>query len=115
MLSLVLTGLAVISIWAVDVSGEWEMTSQSPRGEMTRTITIVQDGEKITVTMPGRQGQELTGEGTIIDNKIEWTINRSTPRGDFTMNYKGTVDGNTMSGEIEMGDRGSMEWTAKKL
>jgi len=115
LLSLVIAGLAVISFGAVDVSGEWEMTSQSPRGEMIRTITIVQDGDKITVAMPSRQGDEITGEGTIKDNNIEWTINRSSGRGDFTMTYTGTVDGDTMSGEVAMGDRGSMEWTAKKL
>lgn len=116
MLSLIFIGLMVVSLGAVDVSGEWEMSSQTPRGDdMTRTITITQEGEKITVTMPGRQGQELTGEGTIIGNKIEWTISRSTPRGDFTMQYRGTVAGDTMSGEVEVGDRGAMEWTAKKL
>lgn len=110
----VLTGLAVLSLWAVDVSGEWEMTSQSPRGERILTISIVQEGEKITVTMPGRQGDEVTGEGTIKDKTIEWTVIRSTPRGDFTMTYTGTVEGDSMSGEVEISDRGAQEWTATK-
>lgn len=98
----------------VNVTGDWEMTSQSPRGEMTRTLNFDQDGEKIKVTMEGFRGDEITGEGTIQGNKIEWTMTMSTQRGDFTMTYKGTVEGDTMSGTIEMGDRGSREWTAKK-
>jgi hypothetical protein len=90
------------------------MTVQSPRGERTHNIHFEQDGEKLTVTMEGRGGEEITGEGTIKENKIEWSITRSTPRGEFTITYTGTVEGDTMSGEAQMGDFGSMEWTAKR-
>jgi len=98
----------------VNVTGDWEMTSQSPRGEMTRAIHFDQDGEKIKVTMEGFRGDKITGEGTIQGNKIEWAMTMSTPRGDFTMTYKGTVEGDTMSGTVERGDRGTRDWTAKK-
>jgi hypothetical protein len=115
--------IAGISLFAytytavVDVSGTWEVTSQGRQGEMTRELTIEQDGDKITVKMPGFQGDEMEGEGTVTDNKIEFTFNLSTPRGDFTLTYKGTIgaEGDTMSGEIEMGDFGSREWSAKKI
>lgn len=101
-------------VQATDVSGEWEFTLQTPRGERTSTIKIVQEGEKITVTMPGMRGDEVTGEGTVKGNAIEWTITRSTPRGEFTVTYKGTVEGTTMSGTAEMGQMGTLEWSAKK-
>ena len=98
-----------------DVAGEWEITSEGRQGPQTQTFKIEQDGEKITVTMEGRQG-EMTGEGTIKDNKIEWKITRETPRGEMTSTYKGTVDGEAMSGTMEMGmgNRPPSEWTAKK-
>jgi len=112
-LALVLIPL-LLTAQDVNVTGDWEMTTQSPRGERTQTIHIEQDGEKITVTMEGRQGEEITAEGTVKGNKIEWSMTRSTPRGDFTITYTGTVEGDTMSGEAQMGDFGSMEWKAKK-
>ena len=100
---------------AVDVSGTWEITVQTPRGdERTSEMTIAQDGEKITVTMEGFQGDELTAEGTIKDDKIEWTVNISSQRGDFSITYTGTVEGDTMTGEAQMADFGTMEWSAKK-
>jgi len=107
--------LLVGSALSQDISGEWEMTSEGRQGTQTQTIKIEQDGEKITVTMEGRQG-EMTGEGTIKDNAIEWKITRETPRGEFVMTYKGTIDGNDMTGTMEMGmgNRGPSEWTAKK-
>ncbi len=107
--------LLVGSALAQDIAGEWEITSEGRQGPQTQTCKIEQDGEKITVTMPGRQG-EMTGEGTIKDNKIEWKITRETPRGEFTQTYTGTVDGDSMSGEVQMsmGNMGAREWTAKK-
>ncbi len=99
---------------AADVSGTWELTSQSPRGERTSEITIVQDGNKITVTMPGmRGGDPITAEGTIDGDQIQWSVTRETPRGTFTMTYAGTVEGDTMKGTVDRGGRTS-EWAAKK-
>lgn len=115
----VLLALAAALSFAVyglltDVSGEWEMTFSSPRGERTSVMTIEQDGDKIIVTMEGFRGDELTGEGTVSGEDIEWTVKMDTPRGEFSITYKGTVSGDTMSGEAQMGERGSMEWSAKK-
>jgi len=98
----------------IDVTGDWEMTTVTPRGERTQAVHFEQEGEKITVTMQGMRGGEFTAEGTIQGNTIEWSLTRSTPRGDVTITYTGTVDGDTMSGEVEMGDFGSAEWKAVK-
>lgn len=108
--------LIAVSLTAheTSVTGDWEITVSSPRGERTSNMHIEQEGEKITVTMEGMRGGEMKGEGTIKGNEIEWTITRETPRGEFTITYKGKVEGDTMSGEAQMGDRGAMEWTAKK-
>lgn len=104
-----------MSALQANVAGDWEMTTEGRRGPRTTTIHIEQDGEKITVTMPGmRGGGEIKAEGTVKGNDIEWSVTRSTQRGEFTMTYKGKVEGDTMSGEMQMGDFGSMEWKAKK-
>ena len=117
-LTALFVALALVSLTAfalVDVSGTWEMTREGRDGPMTSDFTIEQDGSKIKVTMPGRQGGEMVGEGTIEGNTLQWTITRETQRGEFVMEYKGTVDGDSMSGTmiIVQMDR-EMEWTAKK-
>lgn len=103
----------LLSAQEVNVTGDWEMTTEGRRGETTSNIHFEQDGENLTVTMEGRGG-EIKGKGTIKGNKIEWTITRSTERGEFTMTYTGTVEGDTMSGEMQMGERGSRPWKAKR-
>ncbi|MCJ7582993.1 MAG: hypothetical protein MUP98_20950 [Candidatus Aminicenantes bacterium] len=110
---LLVASLSLVGL-AADISGTWAMTITTQRGEMESEMTIAQDGEKIKVTMEGFQGDEMIGEGTFKDNKAEWSVTVSTPNGDFTISYKGTLEEETLSGEAEMGDFGTMEWTAKK-
>lgn len=110
-------GLCVVFIGTlkadVDVTGDWLLTMTTPQGERTSDVTFVQDGEKLTVTVKSQRG-ESTGEGTVKGNAIEWTITRSTPRGEMTITYNGTVEGDTMSGEVQMGGFGSAEWKATR-
>lgn len=96
----------------VNVTGDWELTVKSPRGEMTSDVKFVQDGEKLVVTMKGPRGNEITGQGTVKGNEIEWSVTRRAPRGEMTSTYKGKVEGDTMTGEVQMGRFGSSEWSA---
>ena len=113
---LAVMAILALAVWAADVSGTWEMSSAGRNGQMmTRDITIVQEGNKIKVTMPGRPGGEpVVGEGTIEGNAIQWTVIRTGRDGqEMKMEYKGTVDGATMKGTFKMMDN-DVEWTAKK-
>lgn len=108
------TFIILASAQATDVSGEWEMTIQTPRGEMTLTTKFIQEGEKLAVIMTGPRGGEATGEGAIQGNSLQWSITRTGPEGNqFTVTYKGTVDGTTMSGTAE-NPRGTINWKATK-
>jgi len=118
---LVLLGVSALALMGVlapavqtDVSGAWELVLETPRGEMTSTLRFVQDGENLKVSMTGPRGRETTGEGSIKGSDIQWSIVRSTARGEFTVVYKGTVQGGTMSGQAEIGDGTSVPWKAVK-
>lgn len=95
-----------------NIAGAWELSMQGRRGTMTQTLTIKQDGGKITGTLKNPRG-ESNLEGTVEGNKIHFTVKRQTPRGEMTMEYSGTVDGSTMKGKMEAGRFGG-DWTAKK-
>ena len=97
---------------AAKVGGTWEMTSQGRQGPQTSTLTIDQTGNKFKGTLKGARG-EAPLEGTVDANKISFTVERDTPNGKFTINYTGTVDGDSIKGTAKMGER-ETEWTAKK-
>jgi hypothetical protein len=99
----------------VDVTGNWEMTISSPRGERTRVVEFVQDGEALTVITEGRDGERIEAEGTVKGTGIEWMIRRETPRGIFEMKYKGKIEGDAMKGTVQFGQGRTSEWTAKRV
>lgn len=99
----------------VNVTGDWELTVTTPRGERPpQTISLKQEAEKLTVTTTDPRGGEIKGEGTVKGNEIEWTIIRTGQRGEMKMTYKGKIEGDTMSGQVQMGDFGSFDWKAAK-
>lgn len=99
----------------VNVTGKWEQTVETPRGERTRPLEFVQDGEKLTVKMKDRDGNAMEAEGTVKGAAVEWSLTRETRRGAMTMTFTGTVDGDSMSGTVKVGDFGERTWTAKRL
>jgi hypothetical protein len=98
----------------VDVSGVWILTQQTPQGEMTLEATFVQEKETLKVSMIGPQGTEMKGEGKIVESSLEWTLAISTPNGEFQVLFKAKVDGETMTGEAQMGEFGTLAFSAKR-
>lgn len=120
MLRVVMAVVVVLAFVAVgmaqekpaSVAGKWEVTSEGRQGPQTSTLTLEQDGENLKGTMAGPRG-ETPVTGAIKGKSITIVVKRQTPNGEFTQEYKGTVDGSSMKGTVERGER-TIEWTAKK-
>jgi hypothetical protein len=97
-----------------NLTGKWKMTSQTPRGERTSEITLLQEGEKLTVTSKDREGNDVKSEGTVKGADITWTIKRQTPMGEMVITYKGKIEGKSMAGTMEFGQGRSGEWKAER-
>jgi len=97
-----------------DVSGVWLVTLQSPQGEMTQEATFTQEKEALKVSMTSPMGTDMKGEGTIKGQELQWTLTISTPNGEFALGFKAKLDGEAMTGDVQMGDFGSSTFTAKK-
>lgn len=95
------------------VAGAWDLSQPGRNGDVqTQTLTLMQDGAKLTGTLKGARG-DAPVTGSIMGNAITLSITRSTPNGDVTTDYMGTVSGDTMKGTVTV--RGNpVDWTAKR-
>jgi hypothetical protein len=117
---LILAG--VVAFAAASLTGTWEMSYTTQRGERKQDVTFTQTGENLAVSMmiPPRGGQgdptEVKGTGTIKGSDVVFKITRTTQRGEMTTEYKGKlVDDNNMTGSFEMnmgGNPQTIEWKA---
>ncbi len=95
------------------VEGKWQISMEGRQGAGPgQTLMLKQDGGKITGTLAGPRG-ETSVEGTVKGNEVRFTAKRETPRGEMTFAYKGTVDGDTMKGTVQIGEN-SRDWSAKR-
>jgi hypothetical protein len=122
-LSLFFAGLAVALIAVVqaagaDVTGKW--TAQVPgRNGATReqTFTLKADGEKLTGSVTGFQGNEVAiQDGKIAGDDISFTVTMSFQGNEVKQMYKGTVSGEEIKFTRQReGNDQKQEFTAKKV
>ena len=102
-------GVAQDSQPPVDVTGTWSILSENAFGhEALKTIELTQEGNQIRGHFKGpKQSGALAG--FVEGNRIRFTTQTR-----FVMNFRGKVDGNTITGT--WGVRGRTgEWTATRL
>lgn len=97
----------------IDVTGVWEIALETPQGTMNSTATYKQEGEKLTGTHVGQLG-ELPLVGTVKGHEIAYTITIEAQGQQFTLSYKGKVEGDTITGTVDFGGMGSGAWSAKR-
>jgi len=107
---------AAFSIAAVEeanVAGAWDITLQTGQGTANPSMLLTQEGEKIAGTYQGRFGESKLA-GTLKGNAIRFSITVKFQDEPVTVSYSGTVEGESMKGTVQFGDRGSGSWTAKR-
>jgi hypothetical protein len=101
----------------VKVAGVWKFTVELAVGTGHPTVTLKQDGDKLTGTYDGRYGPAPL-EGTIKENKIEFTVSMTAEGAAVTGAFSGVVEGEGenqgMHGAVEFDQAGEGTWSAVK-
>ena len=104
---------APLGAQADNVTGEWAFNVQTDQGGGTPTITLKQDGEKLTGTYVGQLGNaDLTG--TVKGAAIHFTFTLDVQGQQAPVTYDGTVEKNTMKGKMDIGGMVNGTFTATK-
>jgi uncharacterized protein (DUF2147 family) len=116
-----ITGALVVAgtlaLQAADISGKW--TAQVPgRDGQTRetTITLKQDGEKLTGTTSGMNGETPISDGTVKGDDVAFTVVANINGNEVKLLYKGkvTAEGIKFTRMREGSDRPPQEFLATK-
>jgi hypothetical protein len=96
------------------VTGDWDVTINSPQGASTTRVTFKQEAEKLNGLFKSPAG-ELPFTGTVdgSDVKFTFTINFQGMPLDIMMT--GKVDGDTITGKANFGGFVDGDWTAKRV
>ncbi len=110
----ILTAVLTVAVTAqTDVTGDWSLTFNLDTGATGATMTVEQDGEKFMGTFVSDQGT-FEFEGKISGNTVEWMLEVDGGGGAIEVSITGTVDGDEMTGTVDLGGYGGGDWTATR-
>jgi hypothetical protein len=97
----------------VNITGAWEMTVESPQGQMTITANYKQDGENLTGNHVSEMG-EASLKGTVKGTDVEYTLTVDMGGQQMAIVHKAKVDGDTLTGSADIQGMGSITFKAKR-
>lgn len=96
-----------------NVAGKWNVSLQLETITGHPVILLKQDGEKLTGTYEGRYGQSEL-KGSIKEKEIEFTVSIVAEGTQTQGVFAGTVNGDTMSGNVSYEGAGDGTWSATR-
>lgn len=88
------------------VDGNWNLTMTTPMGERQATLSLKQAGGALTGTQGADGNTAEIFDGTVSGDAVNWKVSITNPM-PLTLEFIGTVSGNSMSGEMGIGPMGS--------
>src|SRR6266540_1694991 len=109
--ALILTASATAQ--SPNVTGDWDVTINSPQGARTGQLSLKQDGEKLTGKIKNQRG-ETPLEGEVKGKEIKFKYTVKLQDQDLVISMSGNIDGDAMKGEVSLAGLGEGTFTGKK-
>ena len=97
---------------AATMTGTWAIEAQHSAGTSTPTVTITQSGEKLSGKYVGSYG-ESDLVGTIKGSEFSFSVEIGAEQ-KVKVTYNGTLSGDTIKGNLTMGEMGEGTFTGKR-
>jgi hypothetical protein len=95
------------------VDGTWNLTMDTPMGERASTLVVKVAGGKLEGTQSAEGQTAQIFEGRVNGNDVGWKVSITQPM-PLTLDFTGTVDGNAMTGSVQLGMFGSSPFRAQR-
>ncbi len=98
---------------AANVTGQWELTIDFGRGSASHVLSIEQEGTRVVGT---HRGEWVHGDlaGSVAANQVRFRSSHKIEGTRLSYDFNGALDGETMSGTVDLGEYGSARWTATR-
>lgn len=106
---LALSLLLSLAALAADVTGKWSLSIDSGAAHGDTELDLKQEGTKLTGMYKGSGGESAL-RGSVKGDAIEFTVTI----GRHKMLYQGTVNGNQMTGSMQIPGIDEGRWTATR-
>jgi hypothetical protein len=94
----------------MSIDGTWKLTFETPIGTQETTLEAKAVGGALTGTQSSRDESQAIHDGVVNGQEASWSLAVTSPV-PITLDFKGTVDGDAMSGSVKLGMFGETRFT----
>ena len=106
--------ISLVAQAKVDLTGKWAFAVQTDAGSGTPTVTLKQDGEKLTGHYTGQLG-DVDVTGSVKGNDFSFSFSSDLQGTKLDVTYKGTiVNKDELKGSVSIAGLGEGTFTAKR-
>ncbi len=95
------------------IDGTWNVRMDTPMGERTSTLEAKAQGAMLTGMQSAEGNAGPIFDGSITGNAVAWKISITSPM-PMTLEFNGTLEGDTISGQMKAGGFGSWPFSATR-
>ena len=95
------------------VTGEWDLTVNSPQGTRTVKATFKEESGKLTGNLQAGE-RNLPFEGTLTGKEVKFSFTVSNQGNNIVISMTGDVEGDSIKGKADFGALGAGDWTATR-
>ena len=97
----------------MSVDGTWKITVNSPMGKQESAITLKAEGATLTGTQSAQGQSSDIKNGKIDGDDVSWSNDITSPF-PMTLEFTGTVSGDTLKGQVKAGAFGSFPFEGQR-
>lgn len=90
--------------------GTWALKIETPIGTQESTLAAQASGGALTGTQSGADGEQPIQDGVVSGDEATWSVSITSPM-PMTLEFKGTVAGDSLSGTVKLGMFGEAPFT----
>ena len=96
-----LSGMMASSVAAAELAGTWTLSIETPRGLRNPTLEVVETEGVYSGTYNSAQGPIAIEQIAKDGDQFEFPLVITIPIGDISVNYKGRIEGDTVTGLVQ--------------
>ena len=97
----------------MSIDGKWEITINSPMGAQKARLELTASGNSLTGTQHAQGASQPVANGKVAGNNVSWSANITSPM-PMTLEFSGSVDGDSLKGSVKAGAFGSFPFTGAR-
>jgi hypothetical protein len=90
------------------IDGTWRLALDLPAGYREGTVRLTAVGRSLSGSWHGAADSRLFDGGPLLDSAASWTVETPGSSGPMRMNFDAVVEGETMSGTVEVCDEAGL-------